>query len=128
MKDWRPEETLGDRVRTARARKRLTLRDAAEQIGRSPSFLSDIEHNRRFPSEDVARDLAKLLELDPDDLMAASGRLPTDVAAYLKTMPDAARLFRTLSTRGVDSAGVKALIDQAEHLGEPATDASHRRH
>ena len=127
MQEWRPDETFGDRVRTARARKRLTLRDAAGRIGRSASFLSDIEHDRRFPSEDVLRDLAQLLELDSDDLMASSGRLPTDVAEYLKTTPDAARLFRTLSSRGVGSAGVKQLIDQAQRLGVPEPDATHRK-
>jgi transcriptional regulator with XRE-family HTH domain len=127
MHQWRPDETFGDRVRTARARKHLTLRDAAERIGRSASFLSDIEHDRRFPSEDVLNDLAQLLELDPDDLMASSGRLPTEVAEYLKTTPDAARLFRTLSSRAVDSAGVKQLIDQAQQLGDPVPDAGHRK-
>jgi transcriptional regulator with XRE-family HTH domain len=127
MQEWRPDETFGDRVRTARARKHLTLRDAAEQIGRSASFLSDIEHGRRMPSEDVLQDLAQLLELDPDDLMASSGRLPTEVAEYLKTTPDAARLFRTLSSRGVDSAGVKQLIDQATLLGESGPDATNRK-
>jgi len=127
MQEWRPDETFGDRVRTARARKHLTLRDAAEQIGRSASFLSDIEHGRRMPSEDVLQDLARLLDLDPDDLMASSGRLPTEVAEYLKTTPDAARLFRTLSSRGVDSAGVKRLIDQATLLGESGPDATNRK-
>ena len=126
MQEWRPDETFGDRVRTARARKHLTLRDAAEKIGRSASFLSDIEHDRRLPSEDVLQDLAQLLDLDPDDLMASSGRLPTVVAEYLKTTPDAARLFRTLSSRGVGPAGVKQLIDQATQLGEPRVDATHR--
>jgi len=127
MREWRPDETFGDRVRTARARKHLTLRQAAERVGRSASFLSDIEHGRRLPSEDVLHDLAQLLDLDPDDLMASSGRLPTDVANYLRTTPDAARLFRTLSSRGVDSAGVKLLIDQAEQFGEPELNATHRR-
>jgi transcriptional regulator with XRE-family HTH domain len=127
MQQWRPDETFGDRVRTARARKRLTLREAADRIGRSASFLSDIEHDRRLPSEDVLRHLAELLELDADDLMASSGRLPTDVADYLRTTPDAARLFRTLSSRGVDSVGVKQLIDQAKELGEPEPDAGHRK-
>ncbi|SRR6266542_411855 len=127
MREWRPDETFGDRVRTARARKHLTLREAAERIGRSASFLSDIEHDRRLPSEDVLHDLADLLDLDADDLMASSGRLPTDVADYLRTTPDAARLFRTLSSRGVDSAGVKQLIDQAQHLGESEPDATHRK-
>jgi transcriptional regulator with XRE-family HTH domain len=127
MQEWRPDETFGDRVRTARARKRLTLREAAEKIGRSASFLSDIEHDRRLPSEDVLQDLAQLLDLDPDDLMASSGRLPTDVAEYLRTTPDAARLFRTLSSRSVGADGVKQLIDQAQQLGGPEGDATHRK-
>src|SRR5450759_1276306 len=108
MREWQSDETLGDRIRTGRARKRLTLRQAADAVKRSPSFLSDVENGRRAPSEDLLVDLA-----------AAAGRLPTDVSDYLRNTPEAGRLFRTLSSRRVDTDGVRKLIEQAGSLGTP---------
>jgi transcriptional regulator with XRE-family HTH domain len=124
MREWQADETLGDRIRTGRARKRLTLRQAADAVKRSPSFLSDVENGRRAPSEDVLVDLAALLDLDLDDLMAVAGKLPTDVSEYLRNTPEAGRLFRTLSSRRVDSDGVRKLIEQAGSLGTAEADAA----
>lgn len=124
MREWQSGETLGDRIRTGRARKRLTLRLAADAVKRSPSFLSDVENGRRAPSEDLLADLAALLELDLDDLMAAAGKLPTDVSDYLRSTPEAGRLFRTLSSRRVDTDGLRKLIEQAGSLGTAEPDAA----
>ena len=112
MVDWRPDETLGDRIRIGRARKRQTLRDLAEAIHRSPSFLSDVENGRRAPSDEVLAELAQQLELDLDDLLAAAGRVSPDVSAYLRSTPEAGRLFRALSRNAVDKEGVRRLIDE----------------
>lgn len=42
--DWR---ILGAKVRAARKRKRLGLRDLAKQAGCSPAYLSDLERGNR---------------------------------------------------------------------------------
>lgn len=117
MREWAPGETFGDRIRVGRARKDLTLRQAAERIGRSPSYLSDIEHGRRTASEEVARQLASLLDLDVDDLLASAGRLPEEVADYLRATPEVTRLFRVLEENGASTSDVRALIDRARTLG-----------
>ena len=41
-----PEGALGDRLRQLRREQGLTLRELAERIGRSESYLSRVEHNR----------------------------------------------------------------------------------
>ena len=69
-------------------------------------------------------DLAALLDLDLDDLMAVAGKLPTDVSEYLRSTPEAGRLFRTLSSRRVDKDGVRKLIEQAGSLGTAEADAA----
>jgi transcriptional regulator with XRE-family HTH domain len=43
--------TLGQQVRSAREAAGLSLREFARRAGLTPSYLSDIEHDRRRPSE-----------------------------------------------------------------------------
>ena len=63
-------KSLGDRVKEARVEAGLTLRGMAKVLGMSPSYLNDIEFDRRTPSEDVlqkikqARDLAAKFGID----------------------------------------------------------------
>jgi HTH-type transcriptional regulator, competence development regulator len=125
--EWRPDETLGDRIRIGRARKHLTLRQLAEAIHRSASFLSDIENGRRLPSDEVLKELATELDLDEDDLLAAAGRVAPEVSDYLRSNPEAARLFRALSTNRVGAQGVRRLIEQAGALPPAEDDARHRQ-
>ena len=43
----------GPRIRRLRKNQRMTLREVAEKAGVSVSFISDIEHSRRWPSYEV---------------------------------------------------------------------------
>jgi transcriptional regulator with XRE-family HTH domain len=52
---------LGHRLRDARVRRGLTLRDAAGQVGVTGSFLSQVEHGRTHPSLVTLRRLAQTL-------------------------------------------------------------------
>jgi transcriptional regulator with XRE-family HTH domain len=105
----------------------MTLRQLAEAIERSPSFLSDVENSRRVPSDEVLRALATYLELDLDDLLAAAGRVSPDVSAYLRSNPEAGRLFRALSAHQVDGRGVRRLIEEVTGVPEEEGNARHRQ-
>lgn len=120
MADQHPVETLGDRIRVGRARKRITLRALAKRLGKAPSYLSDIENDRRVPAEETLRAIAEALDLDFDELMAAAGRMGDEANRYLRRNPEAGILFRRLSQRGVGSEGIRRLIDQVPNL--PASD------
>ena len=78
-----PAKTLGDTLRDARLALGLSLREVARRGNIAPSYLSDIEHDRRTPAEEVLHALAALLELDFDDLMAQAGRIGDDAERYL---------------------------------------------
>ncbi|HHX51555.1 MAG TPA: helix-turn-helix transcriptional regulator [Clostridia bacterium] len=53
---------LGDTIKNLRKKHNLTLRELAQKINLSISFLSDIENNRCKPSLDRLRSIAKALE------------------------------------------------------------------
>lgn len=78
--------TFGSTISAARKKKGLNQKVLAEKIlkeedGRpiSPQYLNDIEHDRRSPSSDVIRQLAQLLDLNPDYLHLIVGKWPDDL-------------------------------------------------
>ena len=113
-----PQETLGDRIRIARVRKRLTLRQLGGLTGGTASYLSDIENDRRIPSEAVILTLADVLGLDADDLLAAAGRFGEDADRYLRRNPEAGILFRRLSSRNVSPEVIRRLLEEVPELAE----------
>ena len=90
-------KSCGEVIREARVARGLSLRELARRIEITPSYLSDIENDRRVPAEEILRALSTELELDFDDLMARSGRLGSDAVRYMSRMPAAGVLFRRLS-------------------------------
>jgi transcriptional regulator with XRE-family HTH domain len=100
---------LGDTLREARVRMGLSLREVAKRVDKSPSYLSDIENNRRVPSEEVLRSVADLLHLKFDDLMARAGRFGEDALRYLMRTPAAGILMRKLSLKNASGAFVERL-------------------
>jgi transcriptional regulator with XRE-family HTH domain len=108
------EETLGDRIRKARVGLGLGLRALAQDVSVSPSYVSDIENDRRIPSEEVLRSIGDRLELDFDDLMALAGRFGDEADRYLRRTPAAGRLFRQLSEGGYTDGQVRRILEQLE--------------
>lgn len=108
--------SLGDRLRMGRALKKKTLRQLASEIGRTAAYLSDIENDRRVPSEDVLSELATSLELDVDDLLASAGKIGEQADQYLRRTPQAGILFRRLSESDVSPEAVEELIRQVPNL------------
>ena len=66
--------TLGGTIREARIRQGFGLRDLARKLASTPSWLADIENDRRVPTDDVLQAIALELDLSLDELSAASSR------------------------------------------------------
>jgi transcriptional regulator with XRE-family HTH domain len=111
------ERTFGDFIREARIATGQSLRDLAKALEISPSYLSDIENDRRVPSEDVLGKLAALLALDRDELMALAGRFGDEAERYLRRHPTAGSLFRKISEQNLPEPELRKLLRQVEKLG-----------
>lgn len=61
---------FGDKVRTVREKRGLTLREVAEKVGVSESMISQIERNRVSPAIDTLLALADALDIDLEYLFA----------------------------------------------------------
>jgi transcriptional regulator with XRE-family HTH domain len=62
------EGTLGARIRSLRETKKHTLRAFAASVGMSPSFLSEIESGKRYPSAELLNRIASELGVSPSGL------------------------------------------------------------
>lgn len=112
-------DSLGDQIRAARVRAGLGLRELARKLDSvTPSYLSDIENDRRVPSEKVLANLSRLLGLDFDELMAAAGRFGEETDRYLRREPTAGVLMRRLSQKNLGRDALEALLREAERLGQ----------
>ncbi len=108
--------SLGQQIRDARVAADLSLREFARRLGRAPSYLNDIEHDRRVPSEPVLRQISVELKLDADLLLAAAGRVGEGAERYMRSNPTAGVLFRRVSDAGLGEQDLKQLLQHAEKM------------
>ncbi|MBE3039027.1 MAG: helix-turn-helix transcriptional regulator [Chloroflexi bacterium] len=111
-------KTLGQRIRELREQKDLSLREFAKQLGGlSAPFLSDIELNRRYPSEEVLAKMAKVLGTSIEDLKSYDTRPPVQDLKRLATENPAYGLaFRKIIEKKVTP---QELINLAERKRDP---------
>jgi transcriptional regulator with XRE-family HTH domain len=79
-------KTLGQRIRELREGKDLSLREFAKKLGGlSAPFLSDVELGRRYPSDKVLADMARVLGTTVSDLRSHDTRPPVEGLKRLTT-------------------------------------------
>jgi transcriptional regulator with XRE-family HTH domain len=103
---------LGEETNRARRMRRLTLWQLADDVTKdngtpmSPQYLNDIELHHRVPTTHVLRELARVLELDYDTLLALAGAADIVEREFLESHSQQAKaiiqLFRTAQQRGFD--------------------------
>ncbi len=109
------EKSLGDVIREARANTG-GLREFAKKLGVSPSYMSDIENDRRVPAEDIIRKMANLLNLDFDNLMAMAGRFGKDADRYMRRHPMVGLIIREIAASNVSDQGLKEMMRKVKSL------------
>jgi transcriptional regulator with XRE-family HTH domain len=109
--------TLGEVIRDARVGLGISLRDLAKRVELAPSYLSDIENDRRVPSEEVLQRLADEVKLKFDDLMALAGRVGDQTERYMKRHPAAGLLFRKISDKRLRDEDLESLLKTVETMG-----------
>lgn len=108
-------KTLGEVIRNARVALGHSLRALAAMLDVTPSYLSDIENDRRIPAEAVLSRIAYLLGLDTDALMVMAGRFGESAEQYMRRQPEAIRLFRKISEANLGEDQLRALQHRVEN-------------
>ena len=93
------ERRFGTVVRELREEKGFGLRQFAKMIGVSATYLSKIERDELPPpAEDRVKEIARLLDQDPDELLALAGKVASDLSAIIRNQPrELAAFLRTAS-------------------------------
>lgn len=76
-------------IRRLRYEMGLSLRQTAERLAISESFLSQIENGKRRPSMDLLGALASLLNCDSDELSVSVGLMPRWMELAYRECPKA---------------------------------------
>src|SRR2546421_24750 len=116
MADTEETRTLGEVIRDTRVEAGRSLRDLARALQITPSYQSDIENDRRVPSEEVLQKMAGELGLNFEALMALGGRFGDDAQRYLRKHPTAGTLFRKLTDHNASEEELRALLRRLDEL------------
>jgi transcriptional regulator with XRE-family HTH domain len=123
----RPPQPLpiGERLRQQRSEVLgKGLREMARQLSVAPAHLTDIEHGRRSPSEDLLVRLAEAYKFPVADLRMGFSKPDTivkEIASESATLADKVpQLLR--SVRGLSGEQIDRLIQQADKLAHGGKD------
>ncbi len=95
--------TLGSEIRRLRTEAGVSLREFAKRIEVSPPHLSDIEHDRRRPSEEVLRRIVRQLRsvgATYEALDRLDARLDPETQAWAAENPGAKAMLRMARESG----------------------------
>jgi HTH-type transcriptional regulator, competence development regulator len=95
------EESFGALLRRYRRAAGMSQRELAEQVGIDFSYLSKLENNRIAPpAADTIVAICKILAVDPEELLARTGKIPSDVQQTVGTSMGAQEFLREAQQLG----------------------------
>jgi transcriptional regulator with XRE-family HTH domain len=115
-----PEIPFGQLLRDTREAKGITLRKFAQIVDLSATYVSKIERGEMAaPGEETIKRIAKVLEIDEDELLGLAGKVSTDLKDIILEHPKAvANFLRTI--HGKSEAEIQRATQQ---LNKDAKDA-----
>ena len=108
------KKSFGLLIRETRIKQAFSQRDLAVKIGVAPSYLNDIEKEKRSaPKQIVIKKIAKLLKININtlnDLAGTSkGTVAPDIREYIDSNPSVASLIRTLKENNLDENQIEKI-------------------
>ena len=108
------KKSFGLLIRESRIKQGFGQRELAVKIGVAPSYLNDIEKEKRSaPKSIVIKKIAKLLKIDINtlnDLAGISkGNVAPDIKEYIESNPKVASLIRTIKENNLDEDQIEKI-------------------
>ena len=117
MTTERREKQLGKEIRRLRLKSGSTLRGLAAQLSVSAPHLSDIEHERRRPSETLLRKIALQLRgqgATYESLRELITGIDPETREWVATTPGVRQLLLTVRKSGKPPVKILELLEQSE--------------
>ena len=93
----------------------ISLREFAKRLDCSPAFVSDIELGRRFPSEKVLAEIARVLKVKVEELRALDVRAPIEeIKRVTHNDPTFALAFRTVIDKNISADELLEFVKSKE--------------
>jgi HTH-type transcriptional regulator, competence development regulator len=110
-------KTFGQSLREMRRSKGVSQRDLAEKVGVDFSYISKLENDRLPPpAADTIVKICKELGIPPDELLASTGKMPTDVKESLSTSTGALEFVRQAHAMNLTENEWKTLTKRLRRL------------
>lgn len=108
------DKTFGSHIKTLRAARNIGQRELARNIGISPSYLNDIENNKRFPPRrEIIKKIAHILEANLENLYDLAGKpknkIPPDIPDIIRKNNEIPSLLRTIESYGLNSREIRII-------------------
>lgn len=93
---------FGKFIRERREKLKISLRGFAKEIGVSGAYISKMERGKdSVPTPATIFKMAKVLEIDPDILLALADKMDPDVQEYLQKTPGMPAFLRTANDKNI---------------------------
>ena len=101
-------------IRELRIKKNIGQRDLAKKIGVSPSYLNDIEKEKRSaPKLTVIKKISKYLETNLDELNDLAGvskkEVAPDISEYMEKSPKIVSLIRSIKNNNLNETQIESI-------------------
>ena len=106
--------TFGSYIRSVRLSLNIGQRELAEKIGIAPSYLNDIEKEKRSsPKSNIIKKIARELKINIDDLNDLAGiskkSLAPDILEYIDKNPNIRKLIRTIKNNNLGNSQIDGI-------------------
>lgn len=110
------ETTLGRYLRESRRLQEKTLDEVAQLINVSKMYLSQIETDKKIPSDEVIRNLATSYKVDEDCLFKLSGKLSLAAREELHENENIQNLFSRVKKGNLDNNLKREMYKEIESI------------
>jgi len=112
-------ESFGTKLREYRRRVGMSQRELARRIGRDFSYISKVENDRLPPpAADTVVKICEVLNIEPNELLALTGKLPSDVRLSVSTSESAQRFLREAQELALSEEEWDSMIQSLWRLRE----------
>lgn len=104
-------------MRETRRSKGVSQRELASTVGVDFSYISKVENDRLPPpAADTIVRICEALGVAPDELLASTGKMPTQIKEMLGTSPSALRFMRQAHEMGLTDEEWHEMMERMKGL------------